>query len=276
MDSIARADLAVQYASRGWSVFPLKPGGKEPGTRSGFYAGTTDLVTLRGWWRQRDWNIGIWTGASNLVVIDLDVDKEDAASWNRGGPTPGISWWLEYCEVAEYDWEQTYCVTTASGGLHVYFTSEKPYPPAVGKFGALVDVRASQSYVVAAGSETNVGMFEHCCSDQVQPLPEWLAALIEPLPPMYQPTQIEQFQRDQKSGAFEAAMQGLERVLWNAAEGERNNTLNWCVHKVGEHWWTEEQRDIAVANLEAIALSFLHAAEVASTIKSAKRRWPPR
>jgi hypothetical protein len=272
---VTRADLAVQYATRGWSVFPLKQGGKEPGTRSGFYAGTTDLVTVRGWWRQRDWNIGIWTGASNLVVVDLDIDKEDAASWCHGGPTPGITWWTDVCEVAGYDFKETYCVATWSGGLHVYFTSEKPYPPQTGKFGALVDIRAGLSYVVAAGSEVQGAEFEHCGSDQIAEVPDWLDALIDPLP-VKQTSPLEQYQRD-KSGGFNSAVEGLTRVLLESVEGERNNTLNWCVAKVGQHWWDENQREHAVDRLRAIATAHdLTEREVEDTIKSARRSWPPR
>jgi hypothetical protein len=266
-----RPDLAVSYAQRGWHVFPLQVGGKQPlkGSR-GFYAGSIALVQVRQWWRTTDYNIGIWTGASNLVVIDLDIDKEHT------GATPGISWWLEMCALTEYDWEQTYCVVTASGGMHVYFSSEKPYPPAVGKFGALVDVRAGNSYVVAAGSETETGIFEHCCGDQVQPLPEWLDALLDPLPiKVVEP--IEQYRRDSEEGAYFKSLDGLLRVLQTSGEGERNNTFNWCVHKVGQHWWTEAQREDALTALIAMGDAIdLSGKEMQDTIKSAQRSWPAR
>jgi Bifunctional DNA primase/polymerase, N-terminal len=271
-----RADLVVSYAQRNWAVFPLKPGTKEPGARSGFYAGTDDLVTIRAWWRQRDWNIGIWTGASNLVVIDLDLDKTDAASWNRGGPTPGISWWLEMCAVAEYDWEQTYCVTTASGGLHVYFESNKPYPPGVGQFGALVDVRAGGSYVVGAGSETDVGVFEHCCSDQVQPLPDWLDELLTARArvPVVGPAQ--QLHYDQ-THSFDSSLEGLCRVLQTSVEGERNNAYNWCVWKTGMHWWTDNEKDVAIERLQAVGSAIgLDENEMRDTLKAARSKWPSR
>jgi hypothetical protein len=274
---VSRADLAVSYAQRGWAVFPLQVGGKQPlkGSR-GFYAGSIALVQVRQWWRTTDYNIGIWTGGSNLVVIDLDVDKEDNSSWARGGPLPGITWWLNVCAVAEYDWEQTYCVVTASGGMHVYFESEEPYPPAVGKFGALVDIRAGLSYVVAAGSETDVGTFEHCCGDQVQPLPEWLAAMIEPLPIEHTPV-LEQLKRDDRPGAYERAVAGLCRVLERQSEGQRNTTFNWCVWKVGQHWWTEQQREDAVDRLVAFGAALdMPESSMRDTIKSARRNWPAR
>jgi Bifunctional DNA primase/polymerase, N-terminal len=274
---MTRADLAISYAQRGWAVFPLQVGLKQPLPRSrGFYAGISDIVSVRQWWRNTDYNIGIWTGGSDLVVIDLDIDKDDPSSWARGGATPGISWWLEMCSVAEYDWEQTYCVVTASGGMHVYFTSEKPYPPAVGKFGALVDVRAGNSYVVAAGSSTDVGEFEHICSDQVQPVPEWLDALLDPLP-IKTIAPLEQLRRDSEPGAYRAAIEGLSRVLQSSGEGERNNTFNWCCVKVGAHWWSEDQREDALSRLQAIGSAVgLTEKEMNDTIKSAQRAWPAR
>lgn len=270
------ADLAVSYAQRGWAVFPLQVGKKQPiRGSSGFYAGTSDLVTVRNWWRTTDWNIGIWTGASNLVVIDLDIDKEDATSWAHGGPVPGISWWLEMCQVAEYDWEQTYCVVTASGGMHVYFSSEKPYPPAVGKFSSLVDIRAGGSYVVAAGSTTDVGEFEHICGDQVQPVPDWLDALLTPAP-VEVVLPLQQLAYDQ-SHSFDSSLEGLLHVVERQGEGERNNAFNWCVWKVGQHWWTEEQRETALDRLVAIGLGVgLDGKEMRDTIKSAQRNYPPR
>jgi uncharacterized protein YidB (DUF937 family) len=257
-------------------VFPLQVGGKQPlkGSR-GFYAGSIALVQVRQWWRTTDYNIGIWTGGSDLVVIDLDVDKEDASSWARGGELPGISWWLKTCEIAEYDWEQTYCVVTASGGLHVYFSSEKPYPPAVGKFGALVDVRAGNSYVVAAGSQTDVGEFEHCCGDQVQPLPEWLAALLDPLPtPHVSP--LEQLSRDSRN-TFESSLSGLCRVLQDAGEGERNNTFNWVAWKIGQHWWSADEQDTAIDRVQSIGSAVgLTEKEMNDTLKAQRAKWPAR
>jgi len=279
-DVTSRADLAVSYAQRGWSVFPLQVGGKQPlkGSR-GFYAGSIALVQVRQWWRTTDYNIGIWTGGSNLVVIDLDVDKDDPSSWARGGPTPGISWWLETCDRMQYDWEQTYCVVTASGGMHVYFESEKPYPPAVGKFGALVDIRAGLSYVVAAGSETERGIFEHCCSDQVLPVPDWLDAIIDPLP-IKQTSPREQLQQDVRPGAYQAAVDGLTRTIRNTPDGQRNNAVNWAVWKVGHHWWTETQREDALDSIRntaaALGIDDDKPGQTEGTIRSQRAKWPAR
>src|SRR5713226_1159337 len=83
-------DAALDYARRGWFVFPVfepTDGGrctcnrsdcdspaKHPRTRNGFKAATTDELQIRQWWgRWPQANVGIATGVnSDLVVIDID------------------------------------------------------------------------------------------------------------------------------------------------------------------------------------------------------------
>src|SRR5215471_12041699 len=173
MTRLARAE---GYAARGWFPFPCKVNSKAPATRSGFEAGTNDLVTIRQRWRTTDYNIGIWTGAANLVVIDLDVKPEK-------GP-PGIEAWILLCDKHGLGYEQTYCVVTPSGGLHVYFAVEDGnwYPPSTStsqRVGINIDVRSSGSYVLAAGSEIDGVFYEECGNNELLSLPDWLATMID-------------------------------------------------------------------------------------------------
>jgi hypothetical protein len=65
-------DAAEQYAERGWSVHPLKPGDKKPASPHGFLDATTDLDQVRAWWKRCDrYNIGLRTGIA-FDVLDLD------------------------------------------------------------------------------------------------------------------------------------------------------------------------------------------------------------
>ena len=43
-------EFALDYARRGWPVFPCKPTNKAPFSRAGFNAATTDEETIRNWW----------------------------------------------------------------------------------------------------------------------------------------------------------------------------------------------------------------------------------
>lgn len=72
-------EAALAYARRGWHVFRLAAGTKEPIKGShGFKDATTEEAKIRLWWlNMRDANIGIACGASGLVVVDVDRHKSD-------------------------------------------------------------------------------------------------------------------------------------------------------------------------------------------------------
>ena len=80
---------ALDYAKKGYSVFPLQPKGKKPLTRNGFKDASTDPEQIRRWWEQ--WpnaNIGLPTGSKNgLFVVDVDGDIPDDFPDFNIGPT---------------------------------------------------------------------------------------------------------------------------------------------------------------------------------------------
>ena len=78
-------DAALTYASWGWPVLPLVPGGKVPATAHGVHDATTDPGTIRQWWAQQPQaNVGIAAGrASGLVVADIDPRNGGDTSWAR-------------------------------------------------------------------------------------------------------------------------------------------------------------------------------------------------
>jgi len=72
-------ECALQYAGKGWPVFPLEPGGKRPLGRlapKGLHNATTDRECIERWWNTApDANIGIRTG---IAFDALDVDGPEA------------------------------------------------------------------------------------------------------------------------------------------------------------------------------------------------------
>ena len=69
---------ALEYAQRGWHVFPCKPDGKIPLTPNGQNAASLDQIQIELWWDQ--WpqaNIGIFLAPSGLMAIDVDSYKPD-------------------------------------------------------------------------------------------------------------------------------------------------------------------------------------------------------
>src|SRR5689334_20367359 len=60
-------------AELGLYVFPLRPGSKTPAAERWEQLATRDPDQINRWWRRCSWNIGVATGPSDLLVIDLDV-----------------------------------------------------------------------------------------------------------------------------------------------------------------------------------------------------------
>ena len=85
-------DAAIEYASMGMAVFPLKPRDKKPITAHGVHEATTDFDQITKWWKKNpNANIGIACGqvSGGLTVIDVDrkpngVDGLDSLNeWER-------------------------------------------------------------------------------------------------------------------------------------------------------------------------------------------------
>lgn len=127
-------NAALNWAARGFRVFPLAPGTKIPPKGLAWKAeATTDADKLRGWWAAvPEYNIGVATG-NDLIVIDVDT--------RSGG---GMS-------MMELDLPPTLTVSTPSGGMHLYYHGPDVANSA-GRLGQGVDVRGVGGYVVAPGS----------------------------------------------------------------------------------------------------------------------------
>jgi len=165
-------DAALNYAKRGFAVFPLhhvlfraeddgrptcscgkadcKSIGKHPRTPTGLKEATTNVDKIRAWWRK--WptaNIGVATGApSNLYVIDQD----------DGGELT-----IRLLEERFTAFPETLRIRTGSGGIHWYF---RPPPhiflrntqgDAKNGLGPKVDTRGDGGYVVAPPSNHRSG-----------------------------------------------------------------------------------------------------------------------
>lgn len=134
---------ALEYASRGWPVFPVNSA-KEPLTPRGLKDATTDVAQITEWWTKLpEANIGIRTGAaSGLAVLDIDAKEESAEAVIAdveaiGGPIP-----------------RTAMAITGGGGRHFFFTMA-PGATIKNSTGAIrkrVDVRCEGGYVVAPPS----------------------------------------------------------------------------------------------------------------------------
>lgn len=222
MDAAAGVISPLDYAARGWQVFPCytisqrgictcKDGekcpspGKHPIPLNGFKAASTDLSMIRGWMaRVPDANWAVRTGpASGLTVLDLDFDHGGIQSFTEFQKTRGAM-------------PETLRSWTGGGGRHLLYQhpqgvvipSSKGWLPGV-------DIRSDGGYVVLPYSR-------HLSGGQYQWLNWW-----------YQPTPLPQDIATMLLNRASAASNGMtggdladtDTVLQGVPEGERDDTL---------------------------------------------------
>lgn len=165
----ALLDVALDCIRRGWFVFPCVPRDKRPLAGlapRGFLDATNDEETVRRWWTAKpDANVGIATGASGLVVVDVDH-----------GLTAHGDWPYWFANAA------TYAVRTGRRpefGMQLYFQADG-LRNAAGweKDGISGDIRADGGYVLAAGSVHPSGEIYRVTNQRpVASLPDWVKDL---------------------------------------------------------------------------------------------------
>ncbi|MFJ1597874.1 bifunctional DNA primase/polymerase [Streptomyces sp. NPDC088261] len=236
---------ALAGAERGWHVFPLRPGDKRPALHgetscplTGQCAGghrkwedraTTDPDRIRRAWSQGAYNVGIATGPSGLVVVDLDMPKPNSST----GTPCGVTTFKALCKRAGQAVPTTYRTRTPSGGHHLYFTAPggTRLTNTAGKLGELIDTRAWGGYVVAAGSTTPAGSYVVADPAPVAPLPEWLYAL---LTARQESRALTAAPEAPKGPAYAtAALKAETANVATAQEGVRNATLIRAARALG-------------------------------------------
>ncbi|MEU5311890.1 bifunctional DNA primase/polymerase [Streptomyces sp. NPDC021562] len=274
---------ALDAADRGWHVFPLRPGSKPPalhgeqacprtgqcaaGHRKWEQRATTDPDRIRAAWSRAPFNVGIATGPSGLLVVDLDVCKGKGSSDAPGGAAT----FAALCERAGHAVPDTYRVRTASGGEHLYFTVPAGVRLAntAGTVARSVDTRAWGGYVVAAGSTTPTGAYEALCAPVVAPLPLWLQTILQPAP---KPTQTPSEPTAGQSQRYaDVALANETRNVATAQQGSREGALFRAARALGRFvaWGDLPRHVVEQALQEAGQSAGLSAAECRSTLRSA-------
>lgn len=179
-------DAALEYARRGWHVFPLhspdsergcscaagkecRSPGKHPRTRQGLKDATTNEAQVRAWWRK--WpqaNVGLAMGKiSGLVALDVDP--------RSGGDT----------SLAElFDEHGTFPATrealTGGGGFHFLFAHPGvKFKNSSSVLGEGLDIKTDGGYIVAVPSLHASGKrYEWRGTAEPSPLPAWLLTLL--------------------------------------------------------------------------------------------------
>jgi hypothetical protein len=159
MSSNQFRQAALAAARRGWHVFPCHPESKRPATKQWEQQATIDEQQIHQCWPDYSRkNVGIATGPSGLLIVDLDQPKNPAdlapEPWCGRGCTTGadVLAWLATEQATSVP--HTATVTTPSGGRHLYFRQ----PPVLelgnsaGRLGWKIDTRGHGGYVLAPGS----------------------------------------------------------------------------------------------------------------------------
>ncbi|MGW3936390.1 bifunctional DNA primase/polymerase [Streptomyces phaeochromogenes] len=281
----ALLSAALDAAERGWYVFPLRVGSKRPALhgemscpRTGPCASghakweqraTTDPDRIRAAWSHGPFNVGIATGPSRLVVVDLDVPKnQDKGS---EGTPDGVATFEALCARTGHAVPDTYRTRTASGGRHLYFTAPAGVRLAntAGTIAPLVDTRAWGGYVVAAGSGTPAGPYEAVGGPVVAPVPSWLLSILQPTP---KPTQAPSAAVTGQSSRYaDVALAAETRNVVGAQLGEREAKLFRAARALGRFiaWGDLPRSEVEQALQGAGEAGGLSASECRSTLRSA-------
>jgi hypothetical protein len=212
---------AIEYANRGWYVFPCAPRGKTPLTNRGVRDASGDVGLVSAWWDESPRaNIGIACGPSGLLVVDID------------GPDAMHAWSVF---IGDNGGLRRTLIARTGKGVHFYFAGEGR--SSAGRIAPHVDTRGVGGYVIAPPSIHGSGAAYRWLDPRVlpAPVPGWLLERLErgaPAPEAvgqrrWLPLGIE------FTAYGKAALAGLREDVLTAEEGQRNDTLNGASYRAG-------------------------------------------
>lgn len=227
---------ALTAAGRGWCVFPLVPNGKTPALREWERRATTDRRQICRWWADGAANnIGVATGRSGLVVLDLDDGRGQAPPARFAGARNGRDALAMLAAVAGAGIPaDTYEVMTPGGGSHLYFRAPVGLSlrNTVGSLAWKIDSRAHGGYCVAAGSVREQGVYRVARDGDVGELPGWLARALTPVPHRESAVAME-LPSWRASAYVRAIVESEARVVATARTGTRHHTLLRAARTLG-------------------------------------------
>ncbi|HEX8026065.1 MAG TPA: bifunctional DNA primase/polymerase [Candidatus Limnocylindrales bacterium] len=245
--ALARLDLAVFPCGTPTPGHPHPPGSKgdcprckaEKAPRRGWEWGdrnSSDPDEVAAGWPADDPNIGVACKPSGLLVVDLDQHHPDA---------DGIEAFQQLCEAREVEWPRTFTVRTSSGGCHLYYRAPagRPLGNSAGRLAPGIDTRGPGKgnhggYVVGPGSIVGDSRYEVTRDVPVQPLPDWIADILDPPQSMHRPARYGPMPKAGGPYAAAALRNSIERLLatepgnGRPAQG-RNHALNATAYSLG-------------------------------------------
>jgi putative DNA primase/helicase len=251
-------DVALDYARRGWPVFPCNPApsgtsSKQPlvardrdpdgvpvPRTGGLYKATTDLAQIRAWWTA--WPkalIGVRMGReAGVFAIDPDVPKKPE-------DPDGLAAWYALLEK-HGGMPPTHMHESPSGGLHILFRwrADRPVTNREGDLPPGINVRGEGGYIIVPPSSLSDGRTYRLVDPSTffcfAEAPGWLYDLILPAPSKVHgrtaPTPDQGFGFENRGSGQAYGGAALEReceAVAGAPPGRRNNLLNRAAFSLG-------------------------------------------
>jgi predicted P-loop ATPase len=220
---------ALNYARRGWRVFPVKARGKAPLTAHGFKEATIDEATIKAWWSEwPDANIGIACGPdSEIEVLDID-GPEGAEAFEK--------------LRAENVLPETLVSITGRGRHYLFrWRSWHAVGPTTSKIAKGIDTKGAGGYIVAPPSTHASGHVYRWESEpnstEVADWPTWLLdAVARANEPKAKPAIKDEFRTRSKREERYArkALESETKRVRDAAPGKRNDELNRSAFALGQ------------------------------------------
>lgn len=161
-----RLDAALNYAQRGWHIFPIKAGtkGRDAAGASthllsnGHIGASNDPDIIREWWKRwPDANIGLHLAASGFVAIDIDAYKAECC-------------WDSF--IRDRDVPRTLVQRSPRGGQHLIFSAapDERFP---GVLCPGVEIK-HRGYILLEPSEFGGGTYRFETAAEPVPAPDWV------------------------------------------------------------------------------------------------------
>lgn len=230
---------ALHFAARGWHVFPITPGAKKPPAIDRWETrAATDPDQIHHWWRETPFTVGIATGPSGLIVVDLDIRKPDEpppARWARLRIDSGAAALRALARQHHTTITPTYAVSTPSGGWHLYYTAPTgtPLRNTQGMIGWKIDTRAHGGYVIAPGCPVPPSGYELIDNREPVELPSWLHQVLTPKPTPVRSARAVAATTNPSNYTL-AALRGEAQRVRTAPPGQHNAMLCRAAYALGQ------------------------------------------
>jgi putative DNA primase/helicase len=207
----AQREAALDYAARGWPVFPSSIR-KHPLTKHGLREATCDEAQIISWWKHwPDALVAMVTGElSGIVALDIDVADP-------------MSGWDSLEELGVPFAPVTPMSHTPRGGTHCLFARPAHFVKTIaGKLGCGLDIRGDGGSLIMPPGPGRCWDPHYGFEVPLAPMPTWMvipeAERTEPRPPASCTVRLSRY--------AEAALDSAIKAVALATAGSQRDTLN--------------------------------------------------